>query len=502
MVGTDICRKEDILFITTPGRINNNHYSTGMLYVSSYLRSRGYDNIILEPKRSNNTSEIFVYQDLNDLMEFIKKNEPKLIGFSVTFFETSEVLKLIGKIKKISNAKFVVGGPHPTSKPNDFIENGVDFVVIGEGEKTAYDLVKYIDAGGDIHQINGLAWKNYGEIIINQPRKYIDNIDDVPIPTYDKIDMAHFTGMNVAIIRGLPLKCATVVASRGCPFNCSFCGCNKVFGRKVRFRSADNVKEEIKLLKGRYGVEAIWFVDDTLTVSPKHVDNICKVMRKLRLKWGCQARVNSINEEMVYKMSKSGCIQLDFGVESGNDRILKDIIHKGTSIRQVKEAFRLCNKYKIRTMANFMIGLPTETKAEMEDTLKLAKELKADFYITTVATPIPGTDLFEMVGETLDIEDYGKMDWDSWKQNDFFNRFNKSEVKDIASLCIKYRNTLFWSSIFKLITCPKDIIKILIEYPDRMKRLTYMGSVMLRILLNIGSRNKYKLLRLFKVPEL
>ena len=136
------------------------------------------------------------------------------------------------------------------------------------------------------------------------------------------------------------------MTSRGCPYSCSFCQCNAIFGSKIRFRSAENIYAEIKLLKDHYDAEAIWFVDDTLPVNKRHLSEICAIMKELKMWWSCQGRIDTVDEKTVRMMSKSGCIQIDFGVESGSNRILREIINKRITVAQTKQAFAACRNQK------------------------------------------------------------------------------------------------------------------------------------------------------------
>ena len=424
-------------------RWNSSRYSLGIMYISSYLTNKGYNNTILDSSLLNGKEYSRELAE-KEILSWIENRKPRVVGFTCTAMETSEVINLNKKIKHLDPKIItIVGGPHPTNLPREFILNGIDFVVRGEGEETTLELIQTIFNGGNFSKIEGISYQENGEIRNNPARPYISNLDSIPFPAFDKINMKQYTAMQKGIIRGVPLKAVLVFSSRGCPYNCSFCGCNTVFGRTIRFRSAENIYQEIKLLRDNYGVEGIWFADDTLTVNRGHVRAICEVMENLGMLWGCQARVNTIDEDLLMEMKKSGCLQLDFGVESGSERILRDIANKKISINGVKTAFSLCKRVGIRTMASFIFGFPTETREDMKATFSLAKEIDADWYGVYILTPLPGTKIWDMIiDDDISYELYSNLSFGLINSNNEI--FNKTEVglDDLNELYTQYKNCL------------------------------------------------------------
>jgi len=408
---------KEILFVNPPSRFNTHRYNIAYLYLASYLHSKGYDSLIIEPHVLLNKK--YKYHDIDEygykriianLASHIRKTSPKIVCFNAYTHEFMEIVDLIKLVKKNSNAKVVVGGYHPSAKPLEFLDYGADFSVFGEGEFTLHELVETLYNGNhDFHKIDGLAWKNGSKKILNHPRTGHGNLDDFPIPTYDKIDMKRYLSIWDGTVRGFPLRAATMITSRGCPFMCSFCGCNRVFGRKIRFRTGKDIEKEVKLLVKEYDIEAIMFFDDTLTVNKKHARMVARIMKKYGLLWDCQARVDSLDDKLVKYLKDRGCVQIDFGVESGSQRILDEIIHKGTKVEDASKVFKLCRKYGIHPMANFMIGLPTETAEEMEESFKLAKDINASYYFFSVVCPLPGTDLYDMIGIDVKPDKYYRL---------------------------------------------------------------------------------------------
>jgi radical SAM superfamily enzyme YgiQ (UPF0313 family) len=475
-------KKEDIFLVLPPKRWKEHRYSLGLLYVSSYLRDNGFDNIIIERGLFKKEFKEYNYELARKLLiEKIKELKPKIVGFTVTVQEFDEVIELNRELKKEFNFISIVGGPQATAKHEDFLQNGFDLAVVGEGEETALELVKIlekIDAQENwkqrflenITQIKGIAYKNEkGEIIKNENRAFID-INDLILPAYDKIDMESYVKMWDGIVRGFPVRGALILTSRGCPYDCSFCDCNKVFGRVVRFRGLENIKAEVKLLKEKYDIEGIWLADDTFTLNREHILGVGKIMKEFDLIWGCQARVNLIEEDLIKQMKRDGCIQFDLGVESGSQRILDKVMNKRINLEQVRKAFAICRKYKIRTLANLMMGLPTETKEEMEQTMQLARELKANFFVFSIFTPLPGTAIFDKYYKNeITNKDY--------KELNFFaglEKYNKSEVKNLKELNTKWRKELAIRMKKENINGIFLFIKIFFKLKRKKERLNFI----------------------------
>lgn len=434
----------DIVFILPPRRFKEHRYSLGVMYLSGYLRDHGYDNTILESKILGGRDYVYDRQKARqEIIETTVRLNPKVVAFTSTTIEISEVLWLNREIRKQINACSVIGGPHVTATPDEVLHSGFDIAVIGEGELTVLELVKELAKDvPNLSGVNGIAWreKNSDRVFTNPPRELMD-ISDLSLPAYDKVNMDYHTRVWDDVIRGIPIRSVMVMGSRGCPYGCTFCACNKVFGRRVRYRSIDNIKREIILLKEKYGVEGIWFADDTLTVDYDYVKKICALMRELKMFWGAQSRVDLTKEGIVKEMRRSGCLQLDFGIESGSQHVLDDIINKRIKLSDVEEAFRLCKKYGIRTEASFMVGLPTETREEMEATFEFAQKIKSDHYSFSIFTPLPGTKLYEdYFQDKLTLADFEEISFHHTEE-----KFNRSKVAtaELERLFSQWRKKLF-----------------------------------------------------------
>jgi len=426
-----------VSFILPPARWSDYRYSLGVMYISSFLTQYGYDNAIIDSACLRGDGYSFE-RAIKIILEEVESQHPDIIGFTCCLNEVNQCVSLNKEIKKSwPEITTCIGGPQPTFTSRLFLEEGFDFVIKGEGEETMLDLIQCLEGARNYDTVHGISWKRDKQIVHNAQRPLIKDINILPYPAFEKVNMSKHTQLHNWVIRGLPLRAVLIVSSRGCPYSCIYCGCNSIMGKKLRCRNYANLYSEIQLLRDNYGVEAIWFADDILTISREHIRTICRVTKDLSVYWGCQARVDSIDEEVVREMKSSGCLQLDFGVESGSDRILKEIINKKTTVAQAKKAFQICSKLGMRTLANLMIGLPTETREEMNETIKLAREIKADIYVLSIATPLPGTPLWDMVNadDIIPVSAYDKI---SYFSGSLIERYNKSKVVGLEKVRMEF----------------------------------------------------------------
>ncbi|MBI5873614.1 MAG: B12-binding domain-containing radical SAM protein [Candidatus Omnitrophica bacterium] len=421
----------DIALISPPSRMIN-HYRppVGLMYVAGYLQKNGLAVKIIDvPMKNvvrNKEFQLNLSDELkkieNSMLDEFKKIKTRLVGIAFYTPEYSEVFDLARSLKKIDPAvKIVVGGIHPTFYPQEVLSEKdcpIDFCVIGDGEITAYELVKAInERKDDLSSIAGIAYfdKQRGEVIITKPRQLCDDLDQVSYPAYDLIDMDYYTNASPYAIRGCFLRCMYILATRGCPSQCTFCVAKKLrdsmgSGTYCRWRSADSLINELKGLKDTYNIDSFWFVDDLFTLNKKLVFDFCDGLKKNRLGllWGCSSKVSTLDEEIIRKMAESGCIQIDFGVERGSDKALKSI-KKGITVEKIVDVFSLCHKYDVRTFANFLVNLPHETEEDLNDILMLARILKSEIVSFNIFTPYPGTEIYDSSSNKFSKEEYGML---------------------------------------------------------------------------------------------
>jgi radical SAM superfamily enzyme YgiQ (UPF0313 family) len=279
----------------------------------------------------------------------------------------------------------------------------VDYVVVDEGEETLKELV----AGRAVRDILGLCFKENQKIIKNSPRPLIKELDGIPPPAYHLLPM-HKYFPTVGAYKRLPVM--TIFATRGCPGRCTFC--HRSFKGMVRKRSARNIINEIQILQRDYGIKGITFYDDTFTLFKDVVREFCNILieERIDIDWSCFTRVDHINEELLLLMKKAGCFQILFGVESGDEGILKNI-NKKISLKQAEEAVKAARRVGIETRASFLIGNQGETAETLARTINFAIKLDPDIAQFNITTAYPGTELFNWAKEKGYIKTFN---WDDY----------------------------------------------------------------------------------------
>ncbi|MEA2036314.1 MAG: radical SAM protein [Nanoarchaeota archaeon] len=392
----------NIYLINPPTRAYSVVMPMGLMYISSYLSSKGIKNEILDFKTTNEDIA------LGKILAKLKEEKPRIIGTSCLCTEVVYVKHMCTKIKEIlPDSKIIVGGAHPTNYSQLFLkEPCFDFVVIGEGEMTFYELSELLIKHGKPTQeqllsVKGIAWdKNQ-----SPQRPFIQELDRLPMPAYDKIDVEYYAKPNSFQIRPVLASVASISTGRGCPFRCRYCVAGAVFGKQVRTRSAKVAVDEAELMLKKYKFDAIYFNEESFTVDRQRVIAICDEIKKRKLKfiWGCQTRVHLIQEDLLKIMKDAGCIQIDFGVETCSQRLL-DVIRKDVKVESVVKAMKSCKRAGIRSFVNLMTNLPTETKEDLQMTIDIMKKTKPNAIIWNVTVPYPGTNLSDVVVKDDDLE--------------------------------------------------------------------------------------------------
>lgn len=352
----------------------------GIAALASFLRLHQHEPKILDLAVEN-----------KDQIEVCEQFKPDYVGFSVTTPLLFEAYKLAKQLKsRFSKLKIIFGGPHPSTNIEEVLNNDfVDFVVFGEGEYTLKELLDSIPFSG----IKGLAYKEDGKIKINPHRELIKNLDSLPMPAYDLLNIYKYPDHPLSIRK----PNISIITARGCPFSCTYCN-KSVFGRTFRKISYKNIVDQMEFLIHKYGIKEFQIVDDVFTLDKKRVKDFCRELlkRKLKIKWMTPngIRAESLDAETLKLMKKSGCHYLYLGIESGSQKVL-DRIKKGITLEQVRHIVKLINKAGIRVGAFFMLGLPDETKIDIRKTIDFAKSLKLDSAKFGIMVPLPGTEIFD-----------------------------------------------------------------------------------------------------------
>jgi anaerobic magnesium-protoporphyrin IX monomethyl ester cyclase len=371
---------------------------TGLLSIATVLRDDGHAVRVFD-----------AYYTDQQLVERVAAFKPELVGVSFMTTEYPRAKAILRLCKeRLPDVAFCAGGYHVSALPERTLrELPLDFCVLSEGELTMQELCRRSTSDlknpSSLRDVQGIAFLGPdGEFVATPARPFIDDLDKLPIIDRELLDggMGWYLTLPGNIRGHLVERCTTILTSRGCPGNCLFCSSRAMWTNRMRQRSSQNILDEIELLQKKYDVQGLFFLDDTFTANPRWILEFCEQwkQRGIRMTWGCSARVNTVREDILGPMKEIGCVQLDFGVESGNDEVLKRL-HKGQNKEVILRAFDLLHKFKLNSLACFIIGNPGETEKEIFETFEVAKRIRPDFAIFSILTPLPGSPLYGMAIE-------------------------------------------------------------------------------------------------------
>lgn len=357
----------------------------GLLYLASAIK-----------KFTNCEADILDTQPLKltylQLENYLKGKFYNIVGISTMTFTLIDAYKTIRVIKKIMpSAKIILGGTHIHLFPYETINlEGVDFAFMGEAELAFIKFLKNLHNPSYYRDIPGFIYRDNDGKVIKNECTLINDLDKIPFPERKMLNVKHY---NSLLSQGS--LSTTAISSRGCSFKCSFCDRPlSPITSHLRFRSAESVVDEVcECLE--LGIKDFLFYDDTFTADKRRVLEICEEInkRKIEIRWDIRTRVDTVDEEILRSLKKAGCNAIHYGVEAGNDKILK-VIKKGFTIKKARDTFKMTKKEGIETLAYFMIGLPQETLGDIQDTFSLVKELSPDYAHFTIFSPYPGTKLY------------------------------------------------------------------------------------------------------------
>ncbi len=383
----------------------------GLMYVAAVLDKAGYKVELLDAFLTN-----FSFRKIGDIIEVgmpyrrimdeIRKRKPDIVGISNPFScQVENSVRVADIVKEIDPSILtVVGGPHVTVVPVEFLKEAKNFdiAVIGEGEYTMLDIIRFFEGYKKISDVQGIAYRNEQTVLLNSPRPLIKNLDDLPYPAYHLVEMEQYLNPKKIEYRSFKNRAISMITSRGCPFNCSFCAVHLHMGKIFRAHSVNYVVNHIEYVVKKYRVETIFFEDDNLTLDLKRFEAICdKIIEKgIKVNWETPngIRADYLTSNLLKKMKKAGCKSVFFGIESGDQFVLDNIIDKNLRLRDVIKVARLCKEIRLKTGAFYIIGFPGEKKENMEKTVELALRLKREFDVGMhlfFATPSYGTRLYE-----------------------------------------------------------------------------------------------------------
>ncbi len=360
----------------------------GLAWIAAVLEKAGHKVKIIDTPTLKVTMKEFIRE--------VKSWKPDVVGISVQTPTAPRAYEAIARLKEeVPDVPVIVGGSHPTFMYEEALSNGADVVVRFEGEYTTLELINVLEREGlnyeALRHVRGIAFRDGdGEVVVTERRPYISNLDELPWPARHLLPMDRYT------VFGKPLRVAHVMASRGCPYGCAYCSTSYFWGRRIRFRSARNVADEIEYLVDKYGVKSVVFTDDELTVNRRFVYDLIKEVRErgLDLTFAGGSRVDHVDRDYLRYLYENGFTVLYFGVESASQETL-DRIGKGITVDQAVKVFRWVKEVKGFATGSFILGFPWETLDDMRRTVELAVRLDPNYAQFTVLTPYPGTPIYD-----------------------------------------------------------------------------------------------------------
>lgn len=396
-------------FVYFPGnrtkRFNYCRPPLGLCYIAAYLkkhRNELYDIEIVDTLAES--------RERDEWSALIAGKDPGIIGFSVVTPTVGESRRMVERLRKLCpGAVFVAGGPHATVMPEDMFP-AFDAAVVGEGERTFREFADAVIGGKSFCDIDGVVFKKDGKLVANRRRDFIKPLDEIPPPARELLNLpAYYHSFPYRTRAGL---FTTMFTSRGCPNDCYFCGNEALWDRKTRFNSTDYVRNELEVLTKKLGVSLVFIDDDDFLAVKGRAMGICEAILETGsgLKWICHACVSSIDEESLGMMKRAGCVEIQVGVESGSDDILRGI-SKCSNASTIAEKLHMVKSAGINTWATFIIGHSDDTPETIMETIKFSIRVDPTYASFIMLLPFPGSRAFE---EFRDRGYLRTMNWDDY----------------------------------------------------------------------------------------
>jgi len=405
---------QKIILVQPENGLNETAYvPLGLISLGAYIRNN-FEVEIVDLR----------FNAVSDLYNLVRTVKPLAVGFSMlTGSCILQILEASRKIKEINlKIKIIVGGIHPTFFPEQTASHSlVDFAIINEGEKTLLDLLLALAENRDVSSVRGLAWKNAdGKVKINEPNEDFINMDLLPMPAWDLIDVNRYIKK---LSKNPGEKVIDFYTSKGCPFPCGFCYNLRFNKRRWRARSAERAAVEMEMLHRTYGINYFIIHDDNFVTDKDRALKFAKLIQEkgLNVKYSVDSRIDYFEYDFLKKLKESGLCEIRVGCESGSNRILKEIIQKGITVEQAVKAIEIARSLDLKLILSFVIGWPTETIIERQETINLILKLqkmhkKTAIYPLWIYIPYAGTPLFDKAVEMgfkspRSLEEWGNYFW-------------------------------------------------------------------------------------------
>jgi len=456
----------------------------GLLYIAAVLDKAGYKAEILDAFITD-----FSFRKIGDIievgmpygriMEEIRRRKPDIVGVTNPFTcQVENAIRVADIVKEIDpNILTVVGGPHVTAVPVEFLDEAknVDIAVIGEGEHTMLDIARFFEGYKKISDVQGIAYRKDGTVVMNSPRPFIKDLDELPYPAYHLVEMEQYLDPEKIEYRSFKDRAIPMITSRGCPFNCSFCSVHLHMGKMFRAHSVNYIVDHIEHVVNKYRVKTIYFEDDNLTLDLKRFEAICdKIIEKdITFNWETPngVRPDYLTLSLLKKMKKTGCQSVFFGIESGDQFVLDNIVDKSLKLEDVTKVAKMCKEIGLKTGAFYIIGFPGEKKENMVKTVELALRLKREFDVGMhlfFATPSYGTRLYKeckkkgYIRENLTPRAFAEVRQPRGMPLIKTEDFTPIELKEIASRTVRTYKKV---SLLNYIKNPKKTLKMALSQP-------------------------------------
>jgi len=440
-------------------------------YIASVLREAGHEIKMLD----------FNVTPKEELDRHILEFQPSIVGMTAMTSSIINVKSIIENIKTTDkNLITVLGGVHASALPAETMKDieDLDYLIFGEGEMTILELANYLEnKTKELESIKGIVFRIKDRIIKTGMRELIENLDKIPPPARDLLPMELYAKRHVS--RGFSrkhLKIIEIMTSRGCPNQCIFCAGHINYGYKLRFRSYENIISEVQQCINQYGITHISIEDDTFTINKELVKQLCAFFKEKGITWNCNARVNTVNYELLKIMANSGCEKIAYGIESGSPEILLKN-KKGITIAQALNAVSETKKASIRYVeCDFMIGSHIdETLDDVKLTKKLINQLMPDFLAVSIMCPYPGTELYKMMIKNNYLPE--KPDWSQFSHFGDLKRYERLKYLSSSQMS-KMQNEI----LKQYYSSPKYILMQLskIRTFNEIKYFSKLGAEFLR----------------------
>jgi anaerobic magnesium-protoporphyrin IX monomethyl ester cyclase len=383
-------------------------FPLGLAYLGAVLEANGYDVIIIDslagydPPTEAVDGLFHCGMTEASLVEAVRRHSPDLVGLTCAYtVQYPTTRSLAQAIKRSTNVPIVLGGAHCSALPAQTLDDGCfDYVVIGEGELPLLALCAHLSRGASLAGVKGIAYRDADGVTRSIDKEPMKEVNAVPIPARHLFDMSKYIYSPYSHNgTTLQMPYATMITSRGCPLKCSFCSVHTIWGRNNRTRDVQQTVDEIEHLYVHYGIREIHFEDDMLIMDRQRMINICGeiVDRGLDITWTTPngVYVNTLNEPLLNAMKDSGCYQLALAVESGSTFVLRDLMKKNVSLQHAREVVKMMRQLKMGVYFFLVVGMPGETEEDIIKTIEYAKEVQPDEAYFSIATPYPGTPLYD-----------------------------------------------------------------------------------------------------------